>query len=64
MKGPLHDKLNQVQLDVVGNEHCRDIYHMKYNIQVNNDTHLCAGPILDGGKGTCVVSFHFFRVVV
>ena len=56
IKGPLHDKLRQVQLSVVNNRHCHQMYTMKYNIQVNNDTHLCAGPIINGGKGTCIVS--------
>lgn len=56
MKGPLHHHLRQVQLTVVNNRHCHQMYTMKYNIDVNNDTHLCAGPIIDGGKGTCVVS--------
>ncbi len=30
-----------------------------YNIPVGVD-HLCAGPILSGGKGTCVVSLNRF----
>lgn len=60
MKGRLHDHLRQVQLTVVNNRHCHQMYTMKYNIDVNNDTHLCAGPIIDGGKGTCVVSEFYF----
>ena len=32
------------------------MYDMKYNIQVDSDMHLCAGPIMAGGKGTCIVS--------
>ena len=34
------------------------MYDMKYNIQVDSDMHLCAGPIMAGGKGTCIVSKH------
>ena len=52
----MNDKLRQVQLTVVDNRHCHQMYHMKYNIEVNNHTHLCAGPIIEGGKGTCIVS--------
>ena len=56
MKGPLHDKLRQVQLTVVNNRHCHEMYSMKHNIEVNNQTQLCAGPVITGGKGTCIVS--------
>ena len=56
MKGPLHDKLRQVQLTVVNNRHCHEMYSMKHNIEVNNQTQLCAGPVIAGGKGTCIVS--------
>ena len=55
MKGRLQDKLRQVQLTVINNRHCHEMYTMKYNIDVENDTHLCAGPIIAGGKGTCIV---------
>jgi len=54
MKGPLHDKLRQVQLTVVNNRHCHEMYSMKHNIEVNNQTQLCAGPVITGGKGTCI----------
>jgi len=54
MKGRLQDKLRQVQLTVINNRHCHEMYTMKYNIDVENDTHLCAGPIIAGGKGTCI----------
>ena len=56
--GQLQDQLRQVQLSVIENSHCQDMYHMKYDIDISNETHLCAGPILAGGKGTCVVSSH------
>ena len=66
MSGPLQDRLRHVELKVIDNQHCADMYGMKYNIQVDRDMHLCAGPILSGGKGTCIVStyekitkFHF-----
>ena len=66
MSGPLQDRLRHVELKVIDNQHCADMYGMKYNIQVDRDMHLCAGPILSGGKGTCIVSknlqISFFRV--
>ena len=55
VKGQLQDELRQVQLSVVNTQHCQEMYHMKYDIDIDNATHLCAGPILQGGKGTCVV---------
>ena len=58
MKGPLHNKLRQVQLTVVNNRHCNEMYSMKHNIEVNNQTQLCAGPVIEGGKGTCIVSIY------
>ena len=56
MSGPLQDRLRHVELKVIDNQHCADMYGMKYNIKVDQDMHLCAGPILSGGKGTCIVS--------
>ena len=60
MSGPLQDRLRHVELKVIDNQHCADMYGMKYNIQVDRDMHLCAGPILSGGKGTCIVSIRLF----
>jgi len=54
MSGPLQDRLRHVELKVIDNQHCADMYGMKYNIKVDQDMHLCAGPILSGGKGTCI----------
>ena len=53
--GKLQTKLHQVQLTVVDNKHCRDMYGIMHNILIR-DYHLCAGPIIQGGKGTCIVS--------
>ena len=55
-QGPLQDRLRQVELRVVETKHCQEMYDMKYNIQLHDDTHVCAGPIMSGGKGTCIVS--------
>ena len=46
--------LFQVELRVVPNEICDIKYGARYNISIH-DYHLCAGPIIEGGKGTCVV---------
>ena len=45
--------------DFFGHFGFQEMYEMKYNIQVNEDMHLCAGPIMSGGKGTCIVSSIF-----
>ena len=52
--GKLQTKLREVELRVVDNKHCRDMYGLMHNIVIQN-YHLCAGPILQGGKGTCIV---------
>ena len=52
--GKLQSKLREVELRVVDNKHCRDMYGLMHNIVIQN-YHLCAGPILQGGKGTCIV---------
>jgi hypothetical protein len=57
--GSLQKKLRQVQLNVVRNRHCQEMYDMKYNINVDKDKHLCAGPIMSGGQGTCIVRLFF-----
>jgi hypothetical protein len=41
-------------IKVVENSRCKQVYGAMYNIPINN-YHLCAGPITDGGSGTCVV---------
>ena len=53
--GNLQNKLREVELRVIDNKHCRDMYGLMHNIVIQN-YHLCAGPILQGGKGTCIVS--------
>ena len=52
--GKLQTKLREVELRVIDNKHCRDMYGLMHNIAIQN-YHLCAGPILQGGKGTCIV---------
>ena len=52
--GKLQTKLREVELRIVDNKHCRDMYGLMHNIVIQN-YHLCAGPILQGGKGTCIV---------
>ena len=52
--GDLEDELHQVEMTVVENDHCSEVYGMKYQIPIL-DYHLCAGPVLAGGRGTCVV---------
>lgn len=52
--GDIQDDLHEVELTVVENQHCQEVYGMKYNVPIR-DYHLCAGPVLSGGKGTCVV---------
>ena len=42
----------QVELKVVDTRHCRTMYGLRYNIPIGDD-HLCAGPIVSGGRGTC-----------
>nr|CAH0109607.1 unnamed protein product [Daphnia galeata] len=49
----LENVLHQTELPVVENSHCKQVYGAMYNIPINN-YHLCAGPITDGGSGTCV----------
>lgn len=51
--GKMQSHLHQVELTVVENRHCGLVYGVMYNIPVGPN-HLCAGPILSGGKGTCV----------
>ena len=51
--GEVKEDLHEVELKVVDNRHCKTMYGIKYNIQIQ-DYHLCAGPIMSGGKGTCV----------
>eukprot|EP00095_Tigriopus_kingsejongensis_P001873 maker-scaffold70_size417918-snap-gene-1.16 protein:Tk01873 transcript:maker-scaffold70_size417918-snap-gene-1.16-mRNA-1 annotation:"hypothetical protein DAPPUDRAFT_330549" len=51
--GDIQKDLHEVELRVVENRHCQEVYGMKYNVPIR-DYHLCAGPILSGGKGTCV----------
>ena len=58
MGGELQTKLREVELRVIDNKHCRDMYGLMHNIVIQN-YHLCAGPILQGGKGTCIVSLNF-----
>ena len=55
--GKLQTKLREVELRVIDNKHCRDMYGLMHNIAIQN-YHLCAGPILQGGKGTCIVRRH------
>ena len=57
MGGGLQTKLREVELRVIDNKHCRDMYGLMHNIVIQN-YHLCAGPILQGGKGTCIVSLN------
>ena len=57
MGGELQTKLREVELRVIENKHCRDMYGIMHNIVIQN-YHLCAGPILQGGKGTCIVSLN------
>ena len=56
--GKLQTKLREVELRIVDNKHCRDMYGLMHNIVIQN-YHLCAGPILQGGKGTCIVRNKF-----
>ncbi len=60
--GKLQSDLHQVQLKVVHNKHCDTMYKMKYGIRLNQNQHLCAGPILSGGRGTCIVSCKFYLI--
>lgn len=46
--------MKEVDLTVVNNHHCYTMYGLMFNIPIK-DYHLCAGPIVNGGKGTCVV---------
>lgn len=41
---------------VIENSHCKKVYGTMYNIPINK-YHLCAGPITEGGSGTCIVSW-------
>ncbi|XP_046646403.1 trypsin-1-like [Daphnia pulicaria] len=49
----LENILHQTELPVVENSHCKQVYGTMFNIPINN-YHLCAGPITEGGAGTCV----------
>ncbi|KAF2358903.1 Serine proteases trypsin domain [Trinorchestia longiramus] len=49
----LEDKLKEVWLPVVANRHCAKMYGMIHNVPVRR-YHMCAGPINDGGRGTCI----------
>ncbi len=47
--------LRQAELPVVHNKHCTQMYSTMYSIAIK-EYHLCAGPLHDGGVGTCIVS--------
>ncbi|KAK2726121.1 hypothetical protein QYM36_000544 [Artemia franciscana] len=51
--GKLDTILHHAELPVVDNSHCKKVYGMLYNIPIF-PYHLCAGPLTDGGVGTCV----------
>lgn len=51
--GELQSHLQQVELRVVDNVICEEKYGNRYNISIH-PYHLCAGPLIKGGKGTCV----------
>ena len=53
--GKLDQVLRQTELPVVENKHCKQMYGTMYNIPINK-YHLCAGPLHEGGVGTCIVS--------
>ena len=38
---------------VVENADCKQVYKTMYNIPINK-YHICAGPITEGGAGTCI----------
>ena len=56
-EGGLEARLHQVNLRVVDNESCDEVYQLKYGVNINKG-HLCAGPELGSVTGTCVVSSH------
>ena len=39
---------------VVDSADCKQVYKTMYNIPINK-YHICAGPITEGGSGTCIV---------
>jgi len=45
--------LRQAELPVVHNKHCTQMYSTMYSIAIK-EYHLCAGPLHDGGVGTCI----------
>lgn len=58
--GELQSDLHQVELTVVNNSICGDMYEVRYSTSIGN-THLCAGARDSNlGKGTCVVGLTIF----
>ena len=53
----LENTLKEILVPVVENIHCSKMYGMLHNVPVES-YHICAGPLRDGGIGTCVVSKH------
>lgn len=49
----LEAKIHQVALRVVDTPQCAELYDLKYGLSLASG-HLCAGPLIPGGAGTCV----------
>ena len=59
INGAIQDEMKEVELTVVDNRHCQSMYGLIFNIPIEK-YHLCAGPVVSGGKGTCVVSINWY----